>query len=156
RWRIVGVSTYLLFPVFGLIAFSTMWSQYAAGLIRRLAGVPPTALKGYFDATGYIVLLAILLHPGLLIWQLWRDGAGLPPHSDLTYVAPALRAFVVLGLINLSILLLFELRRWFSGKAWWRPVPYVVDVVMFSIFIHGLKLGDQLQMGWFRGVWFFY
>src|SRR5205823_845458 len=76
HWHIFGTSTYLLFPVFGLIAFSILWSQYITLALRRYYELGKVSLTTYFRVTGYIVLLAILLHPGLLIWQLWRDGLG--------------------------------------------------------------------------------
>lgn len=155
-WHILDTSTYLLFPIFGLIAFSLLWSQYVAIALRRLVGVEDKKLSNYFTITGWLVLLTILLHPGLLIWQLWRDGAGLPPGSELSYVMPSLKAFIILGVINLAILLLFELRRIFAQKPWWKYFGYLVDITMLSIFIHGLKLGTQLQTGWYRYVWLFY
>lgn len=156
QWHIVSTSTYLLFPIFGLIAFSLLWSQYITIALRQYFKVPGSALGGYFNITGWLVLAAILLHPGLLIWQLWRDGAGLPPGSELRYVMPSLKGAVVLGMINLVILLLFELRRVFAKQSWWRPFTYIVDLAVLSVFFHGLRLGTQLQSGWYRKVWFFY
>jgi len=155
-WHILPISTLGLFPLFGLVAFSIMWSQYIASAVRQLFKVDGSALKQYYNLTGYLVLLAILLHPGLLAWQLWRNGGGLPPGSELSYVLPSLKAFIILGMINLTILLLFELRRVFASRSWWRYMTYLVDLAMLSIFVHALKLGNQLQHGWFRGVWLFY
>lgn len=156
HWHIFPISTLNLFPLFGLVAFSTMWSQYMVSAGRQLLKVDSSAVKTYYSATGYVVLSAILLHPGLLTWQLWRNGDGFPPGSELSYVLPGLKAFVILGIINLTILLLFELRRFFADRSWWRYMTYLVDVVMLSIFVHALRLGDQVQHGWFRGVWLFY
>ncbi|HSX53058.1 MAG TPA: hypothetical protein VLF90_01670 [Patescibacteria group bacterium] len=156
NWQIVPISTLHLFPIFGLIAFSTMWAQYMVSAGRQLLKVNSSALKLYYNVTGYLVLACILLHPGLLTWQLWRNGGGLPPGSELSYVMPGLKAFVILGIINLTILLLFELRRAFAKRPWWKYMSYLVDATMLSIFIHSLRLGTQLQHGWFRGVWLFY
>jgi hypothetical protein len=156
RWHVFGTSTYLLFPIFGLIAFSLLWSQYVSTALRQCFKADSSALANYFTITGWLVLAAILLHPGLLIWQLWRDGAGLPPNSELHYVLPGLRGFVILGMINLTIFLLFELRRIFSKQSWWRPFTYIVDLAVLLVFLHGLKLGTQLQTGWYRKIWFFY
>lgn len=156
RWHIFSTGTYLLFPLFGLLAFSTLWSQYMVVAARNLFDVDKSALTKYFSVTGYLVLLFILLHPGLLTWQLWRDGSGLPPGSELRYVMPSLKWVVILGMINLTILLLFELRRIFAKKSWWRYFTYLVDLVMLSIFYHSLRLGTLLQHGWLRTVWIFY
>jgi len=156
HWQIFPISTLGLFPLFGLTAFSIMWSQYMASAGRQLLKLNSAVLKRYYDITGYIVLIAILLHPGLLTWQLWRNGGGLPPGSELSYVLPSLKAFIILGMINLIILLLFELRRVFASRHWWRYMTYLVDIVMLSIFVHAFRLGSQIQSGWFRAVWLFY
>jgi len=155
-WHIFGASTYLLFPIFGLVAFSLLWSQYITLALRYYYKLEPNSLSKYFVVTGYFILLAILLHPGLLIWQLWRDGQGLPPGGELHYVMPSLKFAIILGEINLLILILFELRRFFANKPWWRYATYLVDLVMLSIFYHGLRLGNQLHSGWYRIVWYLY
>jgi hypothetical protein len=156
RWHVLGTSAYILFPIFGLVAFSLMWAQYLVSALRRYLKVDGQLLENYFAASSFVVLVAILLHPGLLIWQLWRDGQGLPPNSELHYVLPSLQWVVILGMINLTILLLYELRRLFAKHNWWRWFSFVVDIVMFSIFYHALRLGTQLQHGWYRTVWWFY
>ena len=155
QWQTLG--TLQLFPLFGLTAFSLMWSQYVISATRQYLKVDSNKLKTFYNVTGYLVLVAILLHPGLLSWQLWRNGDGLPPGSELHYVMPSLKAFVILGIINLTILLAFELRRVFANQPWWHYMSYVVDLAMLSIFIHGLELGTQIRNGgWFRDVWLFY
>lgn len=157
RWRIGGVSTYKLFPLFGLLAFSIMWSHYIMGAVRRYMGASKEVLKDFFEITSMIVLLCILLHPGLLVWQLWRDGLGLPPLSYLNnYVANSARWAALLGSLSLIVFLSFELRRWFNKKKWWRYIEYASDVGMGLIFIHAFRLGGQLHSGWFRVVWWVY
>jgi hypothetical protein len=156
RWHIIGSSTYLLFPIFGLVAFSLLWSQYISSATRQYFKLDRAALASYFKVNGYLVLAAILLHPGLLIWQLWRDGGGFPPGSYLHYVLPGLKFAVILGTINLTILLLFETRRVFAKYPWWQYFRCIVDLVMFSVFYHALRLGTQLHTGWYRKVWYFY
>ena len=156
-WNFTGLSIYQLFPVFGLLAFSLMWAHYVVASGRRLSGATDAGLKPYFSITGWAVLLAILLHPGLLEYRLWRDGFGLPPGSVLDhYVAPALGWVAILGFINLIIFLLFELHRFYSDRHWWRFVRYATDLAMVSAFYHGLRLGTNLQAGWFQKLWWFY
>jgi len=155
-WQFDAFSTYLLFPLFGLLAFSLMWSHYITGAIRRLAGLDKTVNKTYLAVTGYIVLILILLHPGLLIWQLWRDGMGLPPESYLHYVAPGLAWVALLGTVSLGVFLSYELHHWFKERSWWPWVAHVSDVAMLAIFYHGLRLGSQTQAGWYHLVWWFY
>jgi hypothetical protein len=149
-------TSYQLFPLFGLLAFSLMWSHYIAAVLRLSTGLDKTVLKDYFELTSGMVLVFILLHPGLLAWQLWRDGAGLPPGSTLNYVMPTLKTSVIFGIISLFVFLAFELYRKFGDRPWWQYVSSASDVAMLLIFIHGLRLGGQLQTGWFKFAWYFY
>lgn len=155
-WHFSNLSIYQVFPVLGLLAFSIMWSHYLAGLVRRLTGTAPQALASYFRLTGYVVLVAICLHPGLLIYQLFRDGMGFPPGSYERYVAPGLGWITLIGTTSLFIFLAYEFKRFFGGRSWWKFVDYATDLAMLGIFYHGLKLGSQLQSGPFRYVWYFY
>jgi len=156
EWDVVGISTYLLFPLFGLLAFSLMWSHYIASALRQYFQIDKSALRRYFETTSFLVLAFILLHPGLLTWQLWRDGMGLPPGSELNYVAKGLGWVVILAMVSLLVFLAYEFRRKFNKKTWWKYVQYASDAAMLAIFYHGLRLGGQLQSGWYRYVWFFY
>lgn len=155
-WQFDVLSTYLLFPLFGLLAFSLMWTHYVAGAVRRLKDVPKSAIQKQLTLTGYAVLVLILLHPGLLIWQLFRDGYGLPPDSYKNYVAQGSVWLVILGTISLLVFLAYELKPWFNDRKWWPWVARAGDVAMLAIFYHGLKLGSQTQAGWYQMVWWLY
>lgn len=156
-WRVIGISSYKLFPLLGLLAFSLMWSHYIASALRRHFGLDKSVLAKYFEVTSLVVLLAIVLHPGLLIWQLWRDGLGLPPGSYLqNYVAPALRWAAALGSVSWLAFIAYEFRRKFGTRKWWRFVQYASDAAMLGIFFHALNLGSHLQSGWYQYVWYFY
>lgn len=154
-WQFSGLSVYQVFPVLGLLAFSLMWSHYMVGVMQRFF-LKDADLSKYFSWTGYVVLVTILLHPGLLAYQRFRDGFGLPPGSDLGYVANGMAWLIILGYVNLAIILSFELHRWFERRHWWRYILYANDVAMLGIFYHGLELGTQTHIGWFRMVWWFY
>jgi hypothetical protein len=155
-WQFDAMSSYLLFPLFGLLAFSLMWTHYIAGSLRRLAGVKKVELQRFLNITGYAVLGLILLHPGLLIWQLFRDGKGFPPESYLHYVAPNMAWIAALGTVSLGVFLAYELRPWFQDRSWWPWVTRAGNVAMLAIVYHGLRLGSQTQTGWYHYVWLFY
>ena len=156
-WQFGHLNTYLFFPLLGLLAFSVMWSHYVAGTLRELMDVDQTRLTNYYRYTGYAVLTLICLHRGLLIYQLFRDGAGLPPLSYERYVAPGLGWITLLGTASLLIFLAFEFRRIYAKHSWWHFVPEAGDFAMLAIFYHGLRLGSQLRhAGWFVTVWWFY
>jgi hypothetical protein len=154
-WNFSGISPYQFFPVLGLLAYSIMWSHYMIGAVKDklFEGVN---LTPYFRYTGYVVLGAIVLHPGILIYQRFRDGFGLPPHSYESYVAPSMAWITLLGTASLLAFLAFELHRWYGKRTWWKYVIAAGDLAMVAIFYHGLQLGSQLHGGWFRVVWWFY
>jgi hypothetical protein len=154
-WQL-SFDAYLIFPVLGLTAYSIMWAHYMAGTLRELFDVDKHALKEYYRWTGFAVLALICLHPGLLIYKRFVDGYGLPPHSYETYVAPGLGWITLLGTASLLVFLAYEFHRKFGKRDWWHFVTEAGDLAMLAIFYHGLRLGSQLQQGWFHYVWWFY
>lgn len=148
-------SLYQLFPLFGLLAFSLMWCHYVTAAILR-ASSSSIKLSSYFKWTGYAVLALILLHPGLLIYQLWSDGQGLPPFSYVDYVGQASKLAVILGSVSLLCFLLYETKSWLSKTVVWPYIVALSDIAMMLIVIHGLKLGSSLQSGWYKTVWVIY
>lgn len=156
-WRFNSLSAYDLFPLFGILAFSLMWTHYIVSAKTLYLKVPSDVTKMYFRYTGLMVLAAILLHPGILIWQLWRDGFGLPPNSYLSnYVAVGSRWAALLGTFSWFVFMAYEFHRKFSKRSWWKYVSYGSDAAMIAIFFHALELGPELQGGWFKIVWLFY
>lgn len=152
-----GVTAYDIFPLLGLMAFSLMWTHFITGAVRKLSGAPISTLKTYFTVTSFLVLLLILLHPGILIVELWRDGFGLPPMSYLeAYGSGGRELALLLGTASLLVFLLFELRRKFAKAPWWKYVLYANMAAMVAIYIHALSLGGELALPWFKIVWYFY
>lgn len=154
-----GTATlYELFPLLGLVAFTLMWTHYIGGSLLRLSGTldESARLKPYYRSTGWIVLACILLHPGILIYALWLDGFGLPPASYLSvYTTQAQTFAIMLGSLALIAFMLFEFKRKFGAKSWWRFVEWFNVFAMYAIVIHGLTLGGELD-SWYRIVWIFY
>lgn len=159
-WGLAHPSVYKIFPLFGLLAFSFLLSQYIVLALLKMARADEAEknrVQPYFEVSGFLILWALLLHPGLLVWQLWRDGFGLPPESYLRhYVPPELGWVAVLGTISFLIFIAYEFKRIFGGRSWWRWVVYLSDVAMLAVLYHGFRLGDQLQGGWYRLLWLAY
>jgi hypothetical protein len=155
-WLFGHLSLYMLFPLFGLLAFSLMWSHYLAAVVRLVTNTDKAVLKPYFEMTSLVALIAILLHPSLLIFQLFQDGRGLPPESYMKYVGPTLAWVTLLGSLSFFTFLAYELRRFYEDKPWWQYVQAATDVAMLAIFYHALRLGGALHLPWFRMIWFFY
>jgi hypothetical protein len=143
---------YDVFPLFGILAFSLMWAHYMVGVAVRKTGLERTKLRSYMTYSSLAVLFALLLHPGLLTYQMWRDGLGLP----VNYVAPNLAIFVVLGQIAFLMFLAYELHRLYESRSWWHYVERASDVAMILILIHGYRLSQSLYPDWFTALWIFY
>jgi hypothetical protein len=155
NWQYAHLSLYQLFPIFGVLAFSIMWSQYMIEAAKNFLGYA-SAIPKYFRITSFMVLIAILMHPGLLIAQLFKDGYGLPPGSYKSYVGPSQEWIVLLGTVSLLAFLAFELKRFFGDKTWWKYIIALNDLAMIAIFYHGLRLGHTIQNNWFQAVWYMY
>ncbi|OGL35085.1 hypothetical protein A3F65_01970 [Candidatus Saccharibacteria bacterium RIFCSPHIGHO2_12_FULL_47_16b] len=156
HWHFSNLSSYRLFPLFGLLAFSLMWSIYIVGRARHYLKPPAKKLSNYYKYLSVTVLVLILAHPGLLVWQLWRDGFGLPPTSYKNYVGPAAVWAVIVSSIAWFIFLAYELRRIYRDRPWWKYMEIAGDLAIVGIFLHSLRLGTNLQAGWFRIVWITY
>lgn len=155
-WQLTSLDGYQIFPVLGLTAYSIMWSHYIVSVVRRRLGVEFSVIKQYFTVTSFVVLACICLHPSILIFRLFSDGQGLPPGSYEHYVAPGLGWITLLGTACLFIFLSYELRYFFGKRSWWKYVTYAGDAAMVGIFYHGLRLGSDLQTGWFMKLWWVY
>lgn len=154
-WQFGGMTAYQLFPLFGLLAFGLMWTHYITDAIRKYHKQSKEVLTGYFDMTSAAVLVLILAHPGLLVWQLQRDGNGLPPGSYKAYVGQALYGFVLMGVVALIAFLAYEFRNFFKKPLLKRSIQYASDIAMLLILIHGFRLGTVVD-GWFGIIWLFY
>lgn len=161
-WYLVRVdgkplTTYDVFPLFGLLAFSIMWTHYILGSIRRLWSLPKSVNKTYNKLSGVAVLFLILMHPTVLVVSLYRDGFGLPPSSYLSvYSDPMMKTAIIFGTISLVIFLLFELKKWLENKPVWKLINALQLLAMLLIFYHGLTLGGELSVEWYKLVWYFY
>ena len=156
-WDIDSLSMLTIFPLLGLIAFSIMWSHYIVSAMRQYLKINKTVLKNYIEITGFIVLFLIILHPALLSIGLFRSGLGLPPGSYTNgYIMPGASWATFLGTLSLLIFLAYELRRKFSNKSWWKYISFATDAGMVAVIVHALKLGQNLQAGFLKYVWYFY
>lgn len=155
-WNPSNITAYSLFPVLGLIAYGLMITHYLSSVLRQVNNQPREILKQYLTITSTVVLICILLHPTILIYKLWATGHGLPPASYKSYVSASVLVWVYVGTLSWIAFLLYELRRKYVTKPWWKYIQYASDIAMIGIFFHGLKLGQHLQAGWFQMVWYVY
>jgi hypothetical protein len=150
-----NLTVYDVFPPLGLMAFGLMWTHFVMGALRRYAGYDKKGRGLYMTISMGLVLGLIILHPGLLWLQLYRDGFGLPPGSYLT-AYKSQEFFVLLGSMGLAIFLSFELKRWFAHRTWWKYIEALQIVGMAAIFFHAMQLGRELKSSWFIVIWWVY
>jgi hypothetical protein len=159
NWQIGSITLYQWFPLFGLLAWMVMWTHYVSGAVRVLK---PTLKKPpyYGVFTAYLVLGCLLLHPGLLAFAQAQNKVGLPPLSFYEYVGEGLKLAVIFGSIALLIFLSFEVfSRMKNNKfimQWSLAISISQSVAMVLIFVHGLRLGSNLNSGWFYYIWILY
>ena len=154
RWDFTALSPYDLFPLFGLLAFSLMWTHYIVLALRVYADAPGVPL--YASVTQRIVLFCLLAHPGILIFSLYQDGFGFPPGSYAAYVGDQLVGYALLGTAAWFAFMSYEFKHWLQRTRWWPLVLVASAIGMLLILLHSLHLGGDLQSGWFRTVWYVY
>lgn len=145
-----------LFPLFGLLAFTLVWSQIMLGaFMRPLTKLYPKVLRLHI-AFGLLTFTFALLHPLLLI-------VGYTPASyfGYTFVAPELKSAVFLGQGALLLLLLGVLagllRNWKPLQRVWRWFHFSHYLVFFLVFFHSMRLGTDLSITpYLRGLWLFF
>lgn len=154
RWSIGFNSIYHVFPVLGLMAFSLMWTQYMIWALRVWSGADRQKTRGFEEFSRGLVLSLILLHPGLLLFQLYHDGNGLPPHSYAGYVGAGMIGFVYLGMMSLLVFLSFELEHWLKAyPKLWQAIKLLNYVAIWAIMVHAYFLGGSFHVLWFKLVW---
>lgn len=156
-WQIDRVFGLAVFSLLGLWAWLIMWTHYILGAIR-VSQPGLHKAKYYTPVTEFFVLACILLHPTLLALQLNRSGGGLPPTSFYKYVNLAnLKLAVVMGAFSLTLFLSYELLKRFKSRKIvqrnWLIVSSAQVLAMVLIFVHSMRLGNNLQSGWFQVLW---
>jgi hypothetical protein len=145
-----------LFPLFGLLALSLVWSQIMLGaFMRPLTKLYPKILKLHI-AFGLLTLAFALLHPLLLIVGYTPAG-----YFGYTFVAPELKSAVFLGQGALLLLLLGILagllRNWKPLQKAWRWLHFGHYAVFFLAFFHSMRLGTDLSISpYLRVLWLFF
>lgn len=148
---------YAIFPLFGLMAWSLLGAQYFVGTIRHFAPSSVSNDTLFMRMSSIVILVALLLHPLILIAQRYTDTATLPPASIVSYVGDARMYLIWIALTALIFFLLFDVLKPYRQRlrklGIWRYVSLVQVIAMLLIFIHGLLLGSLFADGWMRLWW---
>ncbi len=155
-WDFSNLNVYLIFPLLGLLAWTTMWTHYFFGFLGKYTQLFKMS-NFYKKVTAYKVLALILLHPGLLAFAQWQNGQSIPPASYFKYVGSAMVMSIIFAEIALITFLSFEVFNRLKARPLiqrnWRWVSMSQMLAMALIFMHSLSIGQNLQNGWFRYYW---
>jgi len=150
-WQVDEVNLLAIFPLLGLWAFAQMWLHYAVGTIKRRN---PNSFdyRGWYKATGNVVLVLILLHPALLVFESAKEGL-----KPLDYVGADNLKYLLLAYFALASFLLYEVADRLQSSKFWKKnfdaVKILSILAMLAIFAHSFGLGQNLQEGWLQAIW---
>ncbi|MBI3572995.1 MAG: FAD-dependent oxidoreductase [Candidatus Kerfeldbacteria bacterium] len=143
-----------IFPLFGLYAFTLVWTQFMIGTSQSLLKKVIPRIITFHRREGAFALTFALLHPLLLF-----IGVGHAAFWGRTFVAPKLVPYVWLGYFQLLIMCTTAgtalLMRLSSLKRVWHTIHYLNYVLFVSIWIHSWFLGSDVQSTWLKYLWLF-
>lgn len=148
-----------IFPLFGLIAFTLIWSQIMLGaFMRPLEKIYPKIFPLHIFF-GIATLIFAVLHPFLFTLNFIPDR--LSDYLSYSYTTPALKTYVQLGQIGFLLLvagvLAGLLRNWPPIKRYWHWFHLVNYAVFFLTFFHSWNLGTDVQGSEIlRSLWIFF
>lgn len=146
------------FPIFGLIAFTLVWSQLMIGSFMRLLTRIYPRILAWHIAQGLTALGFALLHPFLLILSLRHD---LGIYFGYQFVPSGFAPYVYLGQAALLLLVIAVaaalLRRWPPIQRYWHWIHLLNYGVFFLVWFHSWNLGGDIQTTpLLRGLWQFF
>lgn len=158
-WQFQSVGLYELFPVFGLLAFSVFWTQLILLFAEPYLNF---SVQPYIKWSGLAFILFVFLHPALLALGQLLNGVGVPPQSFYKYVPASFALFINIAIISWLIFMVTEVSfrlsnlRLFKSQKTKTAIEYFNYVAFYLIFWHSITLGQHLQLGWLKTVWWFF
>lgn len=148
--RLWPMSPYAASPLFDMLAFCFLVTYVLTLCLQPWLGAHGRQLVRILAC---ITLVMLLLHPGLLFWQLWRDGFGLPPMSYLHFYTEDQLVGVVFGAAGYlltALALVYGLRRTAVAS---RAVTVLLCIGAAGMFWYSLLNNVFVQESWFAGLW---
>ena len=152
-WSLNNLEPINIFPLIGLLAFFQLWSLYAVKSIKRYRRIDFN-FRRWFDVSMNLFLVWMLLHPALLL--LASNKYELEPE---TYVGEENLVYLQFAYVAIAAFFIYELANRLKNlevlKKHWDLIKTVNMAAFVAIYFHGLFLGQHLQSGWLRSVWYF-
>lgn len=150
-----GLTAYSWFPLFGLLAWSLMWTHYIYGVLMVQFGFERN--RPYQKISTKIVFACLWLHPGILAYQLWIDKQMLPPASLVDYFSNIGILLLIGAIVAWLTFLSFDILIRYKKRPFWQRNWFWVSVsqafAMTAIYLHAVKLGRHIQVPWFKAYW---
>lgn len=142
----------LIFPLFGLYAFTFVWVQLMIGTnlpyLRKIFRWSET----YHRVQGMFTLVFALTHPLLLLF-----GVSFETYRTFQFVSPELVPFAIMGTVQLFLLLLTVATAILRKRPWlqtrWHYIHYLNYLIFGLAWIHGWYIGSDTQLPPLRYIW---
>ncbi|MFC1662919.1 ferric reductase-like transmembrane domain-containing protein [Patescibacteria group bacterium] len=146
-----------LVRLFGLLAFSIIFTQIVIGAFRKFFVLlfSPLWLRIHL-ILGIVAVIIALTHPVLLIMNDIRDNSLdylwlLPDFSSQTLLWQSLGPLALYLIIITAITALLR-----KKIKLWRKLHLLNYLIFFLAFFHSWNIGSDLQINWVKTVWLIY
>ena len=146
---------HLIFPFFGLYAFTLVWGQIIIGTCKPLIKKIFPGIGRFHRLEGIFAFIFALIHPVLLIGSL-----GAVTYLKYEFVGPNKKIFVLLGVTALLLLIVTVTTALLMRLPWlqkrWKKLHYANYAVFILVFIHSWNLGTDIQGSPLQYLWMFF
>ena len=134
----------LIFPLFGLYAFTLLWTQLLIGPNAILFRKVLTKITNFHHRQGIFIFLLALLHPTLILIAF-----GLSQYLGYKFLPKSLAIYAFIGTIALGFLTVTAVTAILSRLSFlkykWRMFHFLNYVVFTLAWIHSWNLGSDIQ-----------
>lgn len=145
----------LIFPLFGLYAFTLFWTQLIIGpnaiLFRKIL----TKITIFHHRQGIFIFILAALHPTLILIVY-----GLMQYLGYKFLPRQLAIYAFLGTLALGLLILTVataiLSRVSFFRAKWRTIHFLNYIIFALVWIHSWNLGSDIKSTNLKYLWIFF
>jgi len=155
KGRLWPMSPYAISPLFDMLASAFACLVVYMLAVRSVSPEPKQPRPWLLRLLTILFICVLLLHPGTLFWQLWRDGYGLPPLSYMHFYTPDQQWPIVIGTLGYGLVFGVALvtikRARMPGKA----LTGTLLIGIISMYVYAL-LANVFIVEWYRPIFIGY
>ena len=145
----------LVFPIFGLYAFTLLWTQLLIGPNAILFRKVQPKITIFHHRQGIFIFLLVLTHPTLILIAF-----GLYQYLGYKFLPKPLVLYAFLGTVALGFLTVTAVTAILSRLSFlkykWRMFHFLNYVVFTLAWIHSWNLGSDIQSTNLKYLWIFF